>query len=73
MRCVTDLFKLLLAENLFDSREYDAADIEGRRGDSGLRQSNRKSLPEGSAGLEGNTGMYKDQCYYYFRQGMFKT
>lgn len=43
-------------ENVCEPRQNDAADRQGRRGNSGLRHGDRKSVPQGSPGMEGDTG-----------------
>lgn len=43
-------------EVLCHTEDYDAANHAGWRGNTGICQRNRKSLPEGVPGMEGNTG-----------------
>lgn len=43
-------------QNLFHSREHDAADPPRRRRDAGVRDGVRKPLPEGFPGMERDTG-----------------
>lgn len=48
-------------EDIFITGDHDAALLQGPRGNADVRHRNRKSVPEGLAGMEGGPGAVSDQ------------
>lgn len=48
-------------EDIFIAGDHDAALLQGPRGNAVLCHRNRKSVPEGLAGMEGGPGTMSDQ------------
>lgn len=48
-------------EDVFITREHDAANFPGARGNDVVRDGNGKSVPQSPSGMEGDPGTFSDR------------